>query len=287
MKINLARFSGFCFGVKRAIDIALKTACSGKGRVYMLGDIVHNEDVIRKIKGSGIRKIGRLARGKDNILLICAHGAARQIYSRAGAAGYKIVDATCPMVKQIHRIASRVEKNGYRVIIIGDEKHSEVRGIIGQLKKKALLIDPCRAPEGVANKIRSGRCAVVVQSTQNLEDVLKLVGALSRKVKQLKFFNTICGPTRMRQDEIKAMSKKNDVMIIIGSKTSANTRRLYEISRSINQRSYWIRSWRELKPVWFKGAKSAGISAGASTPAETTEGIVNRIKQISKDPRQN
>lgn len=283
MKINLAKSSGFCFGVKRAIDIALKTAAS-EDKVCMLGDIVHNEDVIKEIKKAGIKKIKKLAPGKNKVLLICAHGAGIATLKKAGILGYKIIDATCPMVKEIHKIASSREQKGYKIIVIGDRKHDEVRGIIGQLKNKAIVIDPASIRSHISLQPikKTEKAAIVVQSTQNLGEVIKIVEALKPHINQLRFFNTICRPTRMKQDEIKAMSLENDAMIIIGSKTSANTKRLYEISKSLNQRSYWIQSKKEIENNWFKHARCVGVTAGASTPESTIKDVVEHINRIAQ-----
>jgi len=279
MKINLAKSRGFCFGVKRALDIAIQTAGSTPG-AYMLGDIVHNDDVVNSVKKLGIKKISRLLSGKDKILLIRAHGSCRRIIEKAKKLGYKIVDATCPMVKEIHKIAKEMEDKGCRIIVIGDRKHDEVHSIVGQLKGKAIVIDSIKnMPLEKIKKI--DKACVVVQSTQNLEKVLKIVAVLKRNIKDLKFFNTICLPTRTKQEEIKTMPRENDVMIIIGSKQSANTRRLFEISKTLNKHSYWVSSKDEIKSNWFKDAKSAGITAGASTPDSTTQDVVKHIKQIT------
>lgn len=279
MKINLAKSAGFCFGVKRALKIAQAIAKSGE-YVEMLGDIVHNEDVVKEIKNAGIKKIKRLGRGQDKTLLIRAHGTSKDIIKRAHQSGYKIIDATCPMVKEIHKIARHMEKKGYKIIIIGDKKHDEVHGIIGQLKTKAIVIDCLqRLPWEKMQKIK--KACVVVQSTQSLDKSLKIAKLLKPYFRDLKFYNTICRPTRMKQEEIKKMPQDNDVIIIIGSNTSANTRRLYEISKSLNPHSYWVRSKTDIKPDWFRGAQSVGITAGASTPDSTTEGVIAHIKQIT------
>ena len=278
MRINLAKSAGFCFGVKRAIDIALKAA-ETENKVEMLGDIVHNEYVVRNIHDAGIRKISRLAKGQNKMLLIRAHGAPAKIYKKAKALGYKIIDATCPMVKEIHRIAKKTEKEGYRIIIIGDKAHDEVNGIKGHLKTKAIVIDnENTVPFEKIKKIK--KACVVVQSTQNTDSVIKIVATLKQHIKNLVFCNTVCKPTKVKQKEIKKMPKENDVMIIIGSKTSANTRRLYEISKAINPRSYWIQSGNDVKPAWLKEAKSVGITAGASTPDYITEKTISFIKKM-------
>lgn len=279
MKIHLAKSAGFCFGVRRAIQLAFATAGSNK-TVCMLGDIVHNEDVVREIQSRGIKKIGSLKPGKSSILLIRAHGTPPSIPEKARGLGYEIVDATCPMVQEIHKIAREMEKQGNTIIVIGDKKHDEVRGIVGQLRNKAVVIDDADAiPNAKLKKIK--KACVVVQSTQNIDKVLKIVQRLKRHVPGLIFSNTICKPTRLRQDEVKKMAQACDRMIIIGSKKSANTRRLYEISRSLNAHSYCVASKNELRKEWFKGAESVGVTAGASTPDTTTQQVVSAIKTLS------
>src|SRR4030042_886724 len=264
MQIHLAKSAGFCFGVKRALSIAFNTAKSYK-EVYMLGDIVHNEDVVRTIKEIGIKKINRLTSGKNKTLLVRTHGTCMKITDEAYKLGYRIVDATCPMVKEIHKIVRNQEKKGYRIIVIGDKKHDEVHSICGQLKFKAIVIDNIHAVP--IEKIK--RACVVAQSTQNLSDVLKIVKILKTRIKKLRFFNTICKPTRIKQEEIKPLPLENDVIIIIGSRNSANTKRLYKISKSLNKHTYWVNSKTAIRPAWFNSAKSVGVTAGASTPEGT------------------
>ncbi|OGX44204.1 MAG: 4-hydroxy-3-methylbut-2-enyl diphosphate reductase [Omnitrophica WOR_2 bacterium RIFCSPLOWO2_12_FULL_51_8] len=279
MKINLAKSAGFCFGVKRAIDIAYKTLAGNKN-VCMLGNIVHNEDVARSLREAGINRCKKLGCGKNKIFLIRAHGASLDIANKAGRLGYKIVNATCPMVKEIHKIACSAERKGYTIIVIGDKKHDEVIGIIGQLKRKALIIDSMEgAPLGKIEKIK--KAAIVAQSTQNIEKVMRIFYFLDSHIKELKLFNTICRPTRLKQQEMKKMPLDNDIMIIIGSKTSANTQRLYEISKSLNDKSYLVQSKKDIKPEWFKGIKTAGITAGASTPDDTTKEVISCIRKIA------
>lgn len=282
MKINLARSAGFCSGVKRALALALETARTRSG-VCMLGDIVHNENVVRQIECARIRKIERICDGKGKTLIISAHGAGQRTYGQAARAGWRIVDATCPMVTQIHYIARDRERKGYTVIVIGDRLHTEVKGIIGQLKKKALVIDhKDRLPVRRLRAIK--KAAVVVQSTQNLDAVNQLIARLRRHVRNLEFINTICQPTRIKQNEIKSLPLANDAVIIIGSRRSANTRRLYEISRSLNRCSYWVHSPDEIKKEWFKNVRSLGITAGASTPESIIQDVIKHIRRITKGP---
>jgi len=279
MEIRLAKSAGFCFGVKRALDIALKTAKS-RNKVYMLGDIVHNEQVVKEIEKTGIKKVKALGNGRGKILLIRAHGACQEVYKNAARLGYKIIDATCPMVKEIHKIAKYQENLGYKIIVIGDKLHDEVHGIVGQLKRKALVIDTSKSlPLEEIKSIK--KACIVVQSTQNLGEVFKTVEILKGYIKDLRFFNTICRPTRIKQEEIKKMPLENDVMIIIGSKSSANTKRLYQISRSLNKRSFWVNSKGGIKPAWFRNAENVGVTAGASTPESTIKDILNYISSLA------
>jgi len=278
MKINLAKSAGFCFGVRKAITTALETAKSEKS-VFMLGDIVHNEEVVRQIREMGIKKISRLSSGKGKTLLIRAHGCSRYTLGQALKLGYRIIDATCPMVKEIHKITRKLENQGYRIIIIGDKRHDEVMGIVGQLKSKAMVIDKLQnIPLGKIKKI--AKAGIVVQSTQNLDNLLAILELLRKYIPKIAFHNTICNPTRIKQNEVKAMPLENSVMIIIGSKTSANTKRIYEISKSLNSNSYWVSTTKEIKKIWLNNAKNVGITAGASTPESSIKEVIAKIKTI-------
>src|SRR3989338_4520613 len=277
MKITIAKNAGFCFGVKRAIDTALESSQNKENPVYMLGDIVHNENVVEKIEKTGIKKIKKLSPSQKGSLLIRAHGSAKKIVEKADTLGLKVIDATCPMVKEIHKIAIEMDAQGYKIIVIGDHKHDEVQGIVGQIPHKAIVLeDMADIKKKITKKIP--KAAVVVQSTQNLEKVLQMKAALETSVADLQFFNTICSPTHLKQTEIKTLPQQNDCVIIIGSKTSANTKRLYQIAKSINPNSHWVNSAAKLKKEWYTRAKSVGITAGASTPDETIQEIKSYIE---------
>ena len=275
MKITVAKSAGFCFGVKRAIDIALRMA--GEERdVFMLGDIVHNDIVVKNITEAGIKKILRLGKGNGKTLIVRAHGASINTYHKARKKGYSIIDATCPMVKEIHRIAGRAEKKGHKIAVIGDRDHDEVRGIIGQLKRRPIVISKVSDIRRAGVK-RFGKIAVVVQSTQNADKILPIVRALEKAVDEVVFFNTICRPTRQKQDEAKNLALKNDAIIVLGSRKSANTRRLYNIAKARNRKTYWIESPSSINRSWFKKSKSVGILAGASTPDEIIKDTVSLL----------
>lgn len=276
--VTLAKSAGFCFGVRRAIGLALDTSDKHRN-VYMLGDIVHNPHVVKDIKKSGIKKIDDLKKNKSAVLIIRAHGAPRQVYRQAKLLGYIIIDATCPMVKEIQSIAKKYEAKKYSIIIIGDKKHDEVIGIKGNLKTRPVIIT--KEAEVVKNRLKKiKKAVVVVQSTQNLEKAQAIVKKIRHYVKKLLFFNTICHPTRQKQKEILQLPKSQDVMIIIGAKNSANTKRLYELSHTINPNTYWVSSKREIRKKWFKNKNRIGIAAGASTPDYIIKEIQSYIKTL-------
>lgn len=279
MKINLAKSAGFCFGVKNALAKALATARTKK-TVYMLGDIVHNEEVVKQVQSAGIKKIRRLGNGKNKTLIIRAHGCSQNTLAEARKSGYAIVDATCPMVKEIHRIAQKLEADGYRIIIIGDKHHDEVLGIIGQLKTKAIVIETAqKLPVEKLRKIT--KAGIVVQSTQNLDKVLLILKRLRGLIPEINFQNTICRPTRIKQSEVKTLPRLNSLMIIIGSKTSANTKRIYQISKALNKKTYWVNSDKQIQKCWLKKAKSVGVTAGASTPESSIRKVIARLKSLA------
>jgi len=281
MKINVAKSSGFCFGVRRAIDISEDLA-KGKKSVYVLGDIVHNTFVVQDLTQKGIKKVKRIRPSKNSILIIRAHGAPKKIFEKAKTCGYRIVDATCPKVKDIYTIAKKLEKTN-KIIIIGDSGHDEVKGIAGQLKKKPVTIE---SPKDISSKklSRIKKASVVTQSTQTIENINKIMTKLEKIIPDITLYNTTCRITRIKQQEIMSLPEENDLILIIGSKTSANTKRLYQISKKINKKTYWIESAKNLKPVWFKNIKKTGIMAGASTPDNITREVVKKLKSIDKKP---
>lgn len=276
MIIRIAKSAGFCFGVKRAIDIALEAAREEKN-VAMLGDIVHNEFVVEQIKQAGIRVVNGIDDITEGILVLRAHGTVPDIYREASQKGLKVVDATCPMVLEIHKIARKLEAEGYQVVIIGDQNHDEVKGIAAQVRNARVV----SRPDDLADwQRRANRVGVVVQSTQNIENVQAILNRLVLMCREVRFINTICKPTADHQNEIRQMPRLNDVMIIVGSYTSANTRRLTELSKVINPRTYQVQDAAELRPEWFAGADSVGISAGASTPDVIIGDVVDAIRRL-------
>jgi len=278
MIITVARSAGFCFGVKRAIKIALETV-EKSGNVEMLGDIVHNEQVVRSIEAAGIRKVDALEAGAGKTLLIRSHGAPELVYREARRLGYRIVDATCPMVKEIHTIARERHAQGFSIIIIGDKQHDEVQGILGQIDHDALVIE--HADTFALDDIRGiERAAVVVQSTQILANVRAILAVLEQHIHAVVFSNTICRATRERQAEMEGLPLENDVVLVIGSKTSANTKRLHELACRSNACSYLIQTRADIMPQWFAGVQRVAVTAGASTPDETIQDVIDALVSL-------
>lgn len=279
MKIEVAKSAGFCFGVKRATKIALDTL-KKKNNVFILGDIVHNKQVIDDLRGNGIKLISKLIKHKNATLIIRAHGEPKGVYQKAKELGFVIIDATCPMVKEIHNMAVSLEEERYKIIIIGDRNHEEVIGIAGQLKNRPFVVQNTKDIPRI-KFAKNDKIAIITQSTQEIEHVLHIVMVIKSKFKNITFVNTICNPTKSKQKEIKSLSESNDLVLVIGSKNSANTKRLFEISKQINPNTYWIESKREIKSDWLKGIKSVGITAGASTPDITIRETIKYMEGLN------
>ncbi len=276
MKIFLARDAGYCFGVRDAVNLAYDTAKT-HGEVYMLGTIVHNERVIEDLSNVGAKVVESLDDvPKDKPVLFRAHGTPPELWEEASKKNLKLIDATCPLVTEIHHEIKKLETENRKTIIIGDHGHDEVVAIASQVKKPIII-----SSVDEANALRKmKRAGVVSQSTQMIENVQEIINVLMKKVFDLRFINTICFPTRRNHEQIKELAEKSDVMIIIGSFTSANSKRLTQLSLDRNKKSFQVTSADDLHESWFKNCKSVGISAGASTPDETIREVLEKIKKI-------
>ena len=237
MKIIIAKDAGYCFGVRDAVDIAYNTS-NDNGSVYMLGDIVHNERVVEDLSKSGIKVVDKLSDvPEDQPILFRAHGTKKEVWEKAIDTNMKIVDATCPLVYEIHEEVIKLESDGRKIIIIGDHDHDEVVGIASQVENPIIISTPDEAKE--MKKVKYA--GVVSQSTQSLENVQEIINILMTKIYDLHFINTICFPTKRNQEQIKKLAEKCDIMIVIGSFTSANSKRLALLAKERNKKSYpWI-----------------------------------------------
>jgi len=278
MKILVAKDAGYCFGVRDAVNLAKKSG-SDFQEVYMLGDIVHNETVVDDLNKRGSKIVESLNDiPEDKPVLFRAHGTDPETWRKAQKKNLNIIDATCPLVTEIHEEIKELESENRRTIIIGDHDHDEVVGIAAQVKDPIIISCVDEAKE--LGKMK--RAGVVSQSTQMIENVQEILNVLSEKVYDLRFVNTICFPTRRNHDQIKKLSNICDLMIVIGSFTSANSKRLTQLSLERNKNSFQVTCANDINESWFDGIESVGISAGASTPDNLIEDVIAKVKLFSK-----
>ena len=278
MKILVAKDAGYCFGVRDAVNLAKKSGDDFQ-EVYMLGDIVHNETVVDDLNKRGSKVVENLNDiPEDKPVLFRAHGTDPETWKKAQKKKLNIIDATCPLVTEIHEEIKELESENRKTIIIGDHNHDEVVGIASQVKDPIIISCVDEAKE--LRKMK--RAGVVSQSTQMIENVQKILNVLSEKVYDLRFVNTICFPTRRNHEQIKKLSNICDLMIVIGSFTSANSKRLTQLSLERNKNSFQVTCADDINASWFDGIESVGISAGASTPDNLIEDVIAKVKLFSK-----
>ena len=282
MKILLAKDAGYCFGVRDAVELAYGTAKT-HGDVYMLGHIVHNENVVNALDDAGAKVVDSLEDiPNEKPILFRAHGTAVGTWDDAKSKNMNIVDATCPLVLEIHEEVKKLESEGRKIIIVGDHGHDEVIGIASQVKDPIIVATPKEAKALRKTK----RAGVVSQSTQTIENVQEIINIIMTKVFDLRFVNTICFPTKRNQTQIKELANRCDVMIVIGSFTSANSKRLTALAKERNKNSYQVTCANEIEPKWFNDAQIVGVSAGASTPDNIIDKVVTKIKEIGNVPEE-
>ncbi len=276
MKIIIAKDAGYCFGVRDAVDLAYDVANS-EGNVYMLGDIVHNEKVVEDLNDSGAKVVDSLEDIPENSsVLFRAHGTKTETWKKAKERNINIVDATCPLVHEIHSEVKKISEDGRQIFVIGDHGHDEVVAIADQVPGTIVISSIEEALE--LKKFK--KAGVVSQSTQTIENVQDIINILMTKVFDLHFVNTICYPTKRNQEQIKELAKISDLMLIIGSFTSANSKRLTMLSKNINSNTFQVTCAEELKFEWFNNVNIIGISAGASTPDYLINEVRDRIENI-------
>ncbi len=276
MKIIVAKDAGYCFGVRHAVDQAYKTT-KEHGDVYMLGHIVHNENVVKDLEKSGTKVVDSLDQVPvEKPLLFRAHGTEPSIWEQARKKKLNIIDATCPLVTEIHEEVRRLEKDGRQIIIIGDHGHDEIIGISTQVMHPIVISNSEEAKK--LKKMK--RVGVVSQSTQMIENIQDIISVLLTKVSDLHFVNTICFPTKRNHEQIKRLAKTADILIIIGSFTSANSKRLTQLALERNPYSYQVTNVNDIQNKWFKNARIIGISAGASTPDNVIQEVIQHVKKI-------
>ena len=286
MKITLAKSAGFCFGVKRAVDTVyeqLEMSAAERQPIYTFGPIIHNEEVVRDLEEKGVTVLESVEELEERAahggtVIIRAHGVEKGISEKIKELGYTLVDATCPFVLKIHRLVEKHSAEGAQIVIIGNEKHPEVKGI------KSWSLDPHTAviatpEEAEKYQAESGKkVCIVAQTTFNYNKFKDLVEIISEKGYDISVLNTICNATRERQTEARSIAKEVDAMIVIGDKHSSNTQKLYEICSRECHNTYYIQTLDDFDMNQLRSVETVGITAGASTPNNIIEEVQNNVR---------
>lgn len=276
MKVMVAKNCGFCHGVENAISMAEKVLAE-EGEVYSLGPIIHNKDMVKKLEEKGLKTVDNVDSIEKGTVLIRSHGAAPEQIEKIKKKGFKIVDATCVLVKRVQQIAKELEKEGYEVVIVGDENHPEVQGVMGCVKKVVVIGD-----EKDLHKLpKDSKLGVVCQTTQNTEHFEKIVGRIAMQgFCELKVINTLCKEAIKRQKAAVELCKKVDIMFVLGGLESANTRKLAELCKKYNKQTFHLQNWQEFDKSTVFDKRSAAITAGASTPRWIIDEFAEKLSAI-------
>ena len=281
MKLTIAKSAGYCFGVKRAVNMVYQEAEEAKVPVYTYGPIIHNEEVVRDLKQRGVhvvrelKELENLPKGK---IIIRSHGISRREHEAMKACGFEVLDATCPFVLKIHRLVEKYSKEGYRIVIAGNEHHPEVEGILGWVEgQPAYTVTSQEDIEKLPLKEGEKVC-LVAQTTFNYNKFQDLVEIFQKKGYDVIVVNTICNATEVRQKEAREIAQRVDIMIVIGGTHSSNTRKLYEICQKECERTYFIQTLDDLHLDLPKAVRLVGITAGASTPNKLIEEVQNYVR---------
>jgi len=280
MKIFLAEHAGFCMGVQRAIDLAHKTAGEATGPVFVLHEIVHNKAVVEDLEKKGVMSVNCVDEVDNGTLIISAHGVSPDVIEKARNKGLQVVDTTCPLVSKIDRIVKRLAKSGYTILLLGDKDHAEVKGLSGVAPENTYVFRYEKEIDTLPDI--AGPVALVSQTTQNIKYFEKIVELIKARYPQVEVHNTICNATEMRQGAAMEIGGKVDLMITVGSRNSANSKRLQEVAASVAPSSYLVDNASELDLEWFVGVETVGVTAGASTPDKLIQGVIDRIREIDE-----
>jgi len=276
MDIIIAKNCGLCYGVKRALELAKSTRRRRSGKVFTLGELIHNPQVIAQLEKQGIHSIENPGSVLTGPVIIRSHGVAPRVYELLERKKIKIVDATCPIVKKIQRLVERLTEENKEVIIVGNREHPEIKGLIGYSRGKGRIIENEAQVQALP---RRKKRVVLAQSTQDIFLFGRIVAALVEKTECLEIHNTICHSTQTRQKSTSELAAQVDVLFIVGGKSSSNTNKLYEISKRIQPNTHFIEKAGQITPEMLRGAKIIGLSGGASTPPEAIEEAVARIRK--------
>ncbi len=283
MEITIAKSAGFCFGVQRAVDRVYQE--SHKENVYTYGPIIHNEQVVKDLEKQGVGVINdradfqKLSRGT---IIIRSHGVPKEVYCEIEQAGLKLIDATCPFVRKIHKIVEKESKGGRQIIIIGNHNHPEVEGIMGWCQCKPIVVEDEEQAKNLSFEDNK-KVSIVSQTTYHYNKFQELVEIISKKGYDINVFNTICNATEERQNEAKELAASSDAMIIIGGRHSSNTQKLFEISKKECSNTFYIQTKQDLNMEDFRNIGKLGITAGASTPNNIIKEVHESMAEMSFD----
>lgn len=281
MEVVVADNAGFCFGVKRAIKMATDTLDSAQGPVKSLGQLIHNPQVVNLFHRRGLEVVSDLTElAPDGTVVIRSHGVGPEVRAEAASRSLNVVDTTCPFVTKAQQYAAKLIDENYKVVMIGDAHHPEVIGVVAHTQGKAIVINTVEEAEKLKFIPRMG---VVFQTTHSIGHVQEVVGALLKRGKEVRVFNTLCGATTSMQKTAVELAPSVDAMVIIGGRQSANTAQLAEVCRKVNPRVHQVESAEEIDPSWFAGVRRVGVSAGASTPDEVIAEVVARLTDLEPD----
>lgn len=279
MEILKVANAGFCFGVKRAINIAFKAAKDSKNGIYTLGPLIHNPQVVERLAEEGVKAVEDLDQEGIRRLIIRSHGASLDLFEEAYQKGIEVIDATCPFVKKAQRYAGILRKEGYQVIIVGDRRHPEVQSILSYAGEGAVVVDKASAIDGIPLKRKVG---IIAQTTERHTIFREVVLKCLERVKEIKVYDTICDSTTIRQEATKKLAAEVDLILVVGGRCSANTTQLASICKQIGTKTFHIEVPEEIKEDWFYGIEKVGVTAGASTPGWIIDGVIKRLKDIDK-----
>lgn len=295
-RIVVAAELGYCWGVRRALDI-VEQAASVTGPIAPIGDVIHNPQVVERLRSRGVEGAASVDEAKERgfgRVAITAHGMGPHLAEQASAAGLELIDSTCPLVTKVQRLAQKLVRQGYYLVVYGDSWHPEVRGVIGwagtskSVAAKKIADLPWNAPrgtqgEGIVTPPR--KVAVVSQTTKNVAELMKFAAELQAMVMpeggEFRLCNTICEPTSERQNALKRLVEEDEVDLIlaIGGKKSSNTARLAEVGNQMGVTSYHIERPEDIQPEWLEAVDVVGVTAGASTPDDVIEQVVAALSE--------
>ena len=278
MQVLLPPEIGFCFGVKRALRL-VTNELKKEGKIYSLGDLIHNPQVIEDLKRKGVVFVSDLSQVKGGTVIIRSHGADPSLIRRAKEKGLKVIDATCPYVAKVQKIAKFLSQNSYRIVIVGLSTHPEIKGVMASAGERKTFV--VKDPQEIKKIPFTGKIGVVVQTTESLDNFSDIVKNLVKRGKECRVFNTICKVIRRRQEETKKLAKKVEVLIVVGGHNSSNTSQLAKLSQSMGVKTYFVEKEEDLDSVEWQGIKRVGITGGTSTPEELIVKIRNRLGQFS------